>query len=83
MSDGICCDNRECTAFIRPCIKLAPDKWSKSTINSVFKYDSKKLGYLKRALNDANEVLSIINCESTGTPKVPFSSDFTYDLPGC
>lgn len=73
----------EIVAFARPRIKLTPDDWMFSWLNSVYSSDKPHLGYQKRALIDHNEHLKQIICTESGKSIISFDKEFSLDRPGC
>ena len=73
----------ELVAFIRPRVQLEPSEWTSTPIHLVRNGESADKGFQRRAIEDANEHLSEIDCCKSDSTTVDFDEDFSYDLPGC
>lgn len=73
----------EIVAFVRPRVRMTAKGWEATEIFSILNDSSDRYGYQRRALQDQNAHLDLIDCRESGESLVAFNESFSYDLPGC
>lgn len=73
----------EVVAFIRPRILQKKDEWGITPIHDVRTSDSDGEKWKKRALEDSNNHIELIDCNESNLTQVNFDSEFDFDSGKC
>lgn len=73
----------EIVAFIRPRVLLKENEWKDTALYQINRAEAEQLKWKKRALQDNNEKLNLIDCEKTNKSRVAFNSEFSFDIGNC
>jgi len=72
----------EIVAFVRPRILLDKTDWGETEIYQVRRSDLDTMKWKKRALEDSNAYIDLIDCEETHKTEIEFS-EFNFDTGQC